>query len=620
MTKANTQVIAKVAAVLAGAGLVLSSFAIALPAGAQTTTTTTTTSSSVTFARDLTLGSTGADVTALQTWLISKGFSIPAGATGYFGAQTQAAVAAYQAANGITPAAGYFGPITRAKVNGGGSVVVPGGDDDSDDDSDGDLNGGAGDLDDADFVSSLNNEEVGEGDDEVEVVGLELTADDGSDLEVTAVRVTLELDAAETGSEDLDDYAETLHLMWNGEEVASEDVEDIDEDDGEWTTTFSIEDGDAVVMADDSGDLTLAVTALSNIDSDDLDNNSWDVSFDMVRYEDAQGATISEDDLGDIGTETRAFEFSSFTQANDVELSIDDTSDSPESGTVEADEDGGDEIVLLVGTLGAEGSDIDLSELPLRITAAGTGNASEIASEFIFRVDGDDIASVDSDECVSGDCDATGTGLATYVFDDMDLTIDEDDEVEFEIVAVTNDIDGDPVAEGDSLTASVTDADFARFEVEAEGEDLESGDVDGAANGEEITLRTEGLAVDFNEDDSDARVSSANVLEFDFVLGMSAFGEDVDLVEGDFNYTVDGPGANTCPATGVVCSEDIDEGDFEEDGGTVTIEQGDDGELTFTVTIIIDGAADNGEYEVTLVDVDGVDVDESLSESIAYES
>ncbi|MEA2701728.1 MAG: hypothetical protein QOE22_437, partial [Candidatus Parcubacteria bacterium] len=50
MTKANTQVIAKVAAVLAGAGLVLSSFAIALPAGAQTTTTTTTTSSSVTFA------------------------------------------------------------------------------------------------------------------------------------------------------------------------------------------------------------------------------------------------------------------------------------------------------------------------------------------------------------------------------------------------------------------------------------------------------------------------------------------------------------------------------------------------------------------------------------------
>jgi len=72
---------------------------------------------SYTFNTDLTVGSTGADVTALQNWLIAGGYSIPAGATGYFGAQTQAAVAAYQSANGISPAAGYFGPITRAYVN-----------------------------------------------------------------------------------------------------------------------------------------------------------------------------------------------------------------------------------------------------------------------------------------------------------------------------------------------------------------------------------------------------------------------------------------------------------------------------------------------------------------------
>jgi len=47
------------------------------------------------FTRDLTLGSTGADVTELQTWLISKGQSIPAGATGYFGVQTRAALASW---------------------------------------------------------------------------------------------------------------------------------------------------------------------------------------------------------------------------------------------------------------------------------------------------------------------------------------------------------------------------------------------------------------------------------------------------------------------------------------------------------------------------------------------
>ncbi len=107
---------ARVAAGVAGIGLVASAFAPMAFAQTATTTTTTTTTATATFSRDLTIGSTGADVTALQNWLISKGHAIPAGATGYFGAQTKAALAAYQASAGITPAAGYFGPITRAKI------------------------------------------------------------------------------------------------------------------------------------------------------------------------------------------------------------------------------------------------------------------------------------------------------------------------------------------------------------------------------------------------------------------------------------------------------------------------------------------------------------------------
>ncbi len=83
-------------------------------------------SASATFNADLTLGSKGADVTALQNWLISKGQSIPAGATGYFGAQTKAAVMAWQAASGISPAAGYFGPKSRAAANAGGASTTGG--------------------------------------------------------------------------------------------------------------------------------------------------------------------------------------------------------------------------------------------------------------------------------------------------------------------------------------------------------------------------------------------------------------------------------------------------------------------------------------------------------------
>ncbi|MBU2124177.1 peptidoglycan-binding protein, partial [Patescibacteria group bacterium] len=125
MQIANTNTIAKIAAVLAGLGLVASTFAAFAPvASAQSSTSSadlqaqinallaqiaalqanTGTTAAVSFDRDLTMGSTGADVTALQNWLISKGFTIAAGATGYFGAQTKAALGAYQASVSISPA------------------------------------------------------------------------------------------------------------------------------------------------------------------------------------------------------------------------------------------------------------------------------------------------------------------------------------------------------------------------------------------------------------------------------------------------------------------------------------------------------------------------------------
>lgn len=77
------------------------------------TGTGSSSSSSCSFTRDLTVGSTGTDVTCLQNGLKAKGY-LAANATGYFGSLTKAAVMKWQAAAGVSPAAGYFGAKSRA--------------------------------------------------------------------------------------------------------------------------------------------------------------------------------------------------------------------------------------------------------------------------------------------------------------------------------------------------------------------------------------------------------------------------------------------------------------------------------------------------------------------------
>ena len=83
MSTTTTNNVAKIAALVAGLGLVAMTFVAAAPAKAAEMNNT--------FNINFTVGSRGDGVTALQNYLIGKGFGIAAGATGYFGAQTKAA-------------------------------------------------------------------------------------------------------------------------------------------------------------------------------------------------------------------------------------------------------------------------------------------------------------------------------------------------------------------------------------------------------------------------------------------------------------------------------------------------------------------------------------------------
>ncbi len=69
--------------------------------------------------RDMTIGSTGQDVVVLQGLLSELGYlEVPRGVPlGYFGQLTQGALARYQSAQGVFPASGYFGPLTKIAMH-----------------------------------------------------------------------------------------------------------------------------------------------------------------------------------------------------------------------------------------------------------------------------------------------------------------------------------------------------------------------------------------------------------------------------------------------------------------------------------------------------------------------
>ncbi len=80
---------------------------------------TPSTASTDQFPRSLSVGMSGNDVIALQTVLENKGFlTMPLGVKkGHFGPLTKTALAAYQRLASLPPT-GYFGPMTRAKMEG----------------------------------------------------------------------------------------------------------------------------------------------------------------------------------------------------------------------------------------------------------------------------------------------------------------------------------------------------------------------------------------------------------------------------------------------------------------------------------------------------------------------
>ena len=431
---------------------------------------------------------------------------------GKFGKNTTGVFKTFQASKGIAQD-GVIGSITAGKLA-DCSVGTTG---DTSTGSSSTLSGGAGD---ATITSTSTDVENSAKEDEsdVKVLGFQVEAD-GSDINVSNVKVVFQNDGFAVSSEKMTDYVDSVSVWMGSKEVGSIDASDFTKDSGSpdtFTKTIALKD--AVVGEDKKVKFWVAVSAVSNIDSDDLDAD-WNVSLDTVRYNDATGAILSDMPSLD--------ENFSFDDADtDDNLSIKSSTANPTAATIMVKEDGTSETAL-IGVfkldVDEDSSDIKINEIPVVLTINDSANTASsddntaIIDEVTIKFNGTEYSSDEDVESITN-----GDGTATYYFNiDGDETIDAGDDAEIKIYAKFNDQDGN-YGVGTTVVASVTGS-----AIDAEGADDLS--ATGTFTGKTHTLSVNAPTVSL--------VGSPTFALSQAIDGVAAGEEDVFLAKFVFNVT-----------------------------------------------------------------------------------
>lgn len=474
------------------------------------------------FTRDLTVGSQGADVTALQNYLATKGYFSVA-ATGYFGSITASAVSAWQSANGVMPAAGYFGAISRAKYNSMCSSTPSTGDDDDDDDDD-DLGNDGEEADLSDFDSKSGEDStLEEGQEAGEVLEFEFDVD-GSDVEVQRVEVNFNSSVTSgTGEDDPWKSFDGASLWFDGEEVASTDLSDEDEWDEEVTNdewSFRFNGVDVIVNDGETAEFIVAMDVSDSVDgSSTAGANTWLVSIDAngVRALDEAGIDQYTGSSGDDVT------VEIDVAGADNELNVTEGDEDPEPTVFEVETaETSDWQTIGVMQLSAEG-DLELNTLYFDIAAAnGSDTYDGLVNDVQILIDGDDY----SDFSVNNSTTATGT----LVFDlsDDDVVIEDGDEVNIEVQVEFKGLTGN-FDEGDNivLNASSTGVDLWEVEGASDGEDIPAARLKGSYEGETHTVRSSGIITTLVDTSAVSPVGGDEAQgNFEIEFTVEAFGDD----------------------------------------------------------------------------------------------
>lgn len=418
------------------------------------------------FNTDLTVGSTGADVTELQKILVSKGHLVmPAGASyGYFGTLTRAALAKWQAAEGISPAAGYFGPISRARVNATGGTTG------------GTTTGGAGISTpgvEGTLTVTLNpipgsGTKVYEGDSKAAVLGIKLEAKT-SDIRVERVKVQLPNTAF------YNKIASKIYVADNGNVLGSMDLNSstvVKEGSNYFITVAGL---NYVVPKDATKVLTVHIDVRPSIDTTDLASNyTLTIPVDGVRGIDGAG-------VNQYGPTATAFSRSIDPEgdlADSAALKVSLNTNTPETNEAVASESSSEDeldgLSLLAFDVKAEKDAVMVTDLVANITRGG--NTSTATSSTAYLYDGSTL--IGSASVVS-----TSATAMTATFSDIDFVVSKDSTKTLTLKVDIRDA---------GAAATTFSASIAAANVTAENTAGDTVTPTGSATGETMTIRNVG--------------------------------------------------------------------------------------------------------------------------------
>jgi peptidoglycan hydrolase-like protein with peptidoglycan-binding domain len=485
--------------------------------------------SAVLFNTDLTIGSTGSDVTALQQWLVARGYlQMPAGvAYGYFGPITQSAVARYQAEAGISPAAGYFGPITRARLNAMATQpgTVPGTTPGTTPGTGITTPGVEGTL----TVSSSNSGLIStlyEGDSMAPILGVKVEA---KNSDIAVQRIKLELG---TNTEIYNKVYSRLYVTDGSNTLASVDLNSstvVKEGSSYYITITGF---NLVVPRNGSRTIVIKADARNTFDSTDITNinassarGRVQLAANGIRGIDGAGIDQYAGGSSDGAVASRTVTLSKGLSENaTLKLSLNNSSPKKQDVVAAsgATENELDKLSVLVFDVKAEKDDVTITDLQIGIAKTGTGNAT--ASSTVYLYDGS--TEIDS---------ASVSGGNTAIFSDVDLTVSKDTTKTLTVKVDIRNANGTAAnfvasASSTGITAENSKGDSATVSGSATGNSIGIRDV-----GAEVTLVSKNITTAGAPQGGSANTLSTSTLTATFNVKIKAVGGDIVL--GDVGST-----------------------------------------------------------------------------------